>query len=1410
MSNGNTNNTVFIQKLFTSRDNFVDGNVQQATANAANYVGQEGRIWWNPDLNGLYYSDGNTPGGFLIGFGGNGSPGGPVNSIQVNDGGGNFAGSANFIFNGDYVDLIGDLYTGNVYANYFIGNGSQLTGLATNKIFNGTSYANIENPNGNLEVNINTNSWVFDDTGNLTAPGTILLTGVTDANISSSSNINIISNSNAWNFDTDGNLTLPGNGEISINYANGYPYGIANLTGLAAGNNFDIQYNDNGNFAGTDDFTFDSVNVVVTVNGNIVSNNFISNGDYFFSNGDTVLDQVIDYYSNINTGDIIAGNITVTSTANLGNFTISDQTLAGTITDRPISISPLGNATVRMLNGIEVFQGSFTSNPLFSISNSGVVSTLVPNAISYLGAFEIVGNPDGNTVPPQNYGVMLHTTGTQDTPGRIYNDGVNAYAAFINRRYNGTSAAPTGVLADQIIGRIGATPYIQTVGWPQYSTVRMDFVSTEVQTPTNQGTQAQLWATAQGSNTPLIVAQFDPGTILFTGDLLPNSTTSQYGLGNATNKWGNLYLGPDSLYMEDTVLGTNAELTVADGVLYINGTQKIQIGNMQMTTGGIQHIPGTEAQDLTIGTTGGGNTFIRNFGIKFKDNTIQETAAIPLTQKGNAYGVVPLNGATKIDPIYLPAGGLSYQGIWNASNNYPLLADGVGTAGDQWIVGTAGTQNLGSGPITFALGDFAILNDSLIWQDVPVGGTGVTSWGVTGNYRAGIVTMVSSDVTTALSSGAITNTKLNNANITINTGFGLNGGGVVDLGGSLSLTTNVANVIGGTGVSVSSSSGNYTINIGQPVGTANSVQFLAVSASTTIQATANISGGNVTTGGQVVATGNVTGSNLKASAQVLATGNIYGSNVIANIGLYSTGDPITGNGALQAGVSGHTITSNTIAQFVGNTPTYAQINFENLNANGSSDYVATADNGNDSTYFIDMGMNGSNFTDPAYTIFAKNDGYLYTVGSSATGPGTAGNLVIGSTSGVVKVFTGNTLTANLRTTTSSTGFDVIGKITATGNIETTGNLKTANTVINSSITSNGNVNFTGANISLGAVSNLRITGGTNGQFLTTNGSGVVSWSNVAGANVTGAVPFATTANAVAGANVSGQVSFAATANAVAGANVSGQVGNALIAGTVYTNAQPNITSVGTLTGLTSTGIVNFTNTSNTALGAVGNVHITGGTSGQFLITDGAGNISWSNVSAANITGTIANANYAAYAGNVTIAGQGNITSLGTLTGLTSGGVVNFTTASNVALGSNANIHITGGNPGETLVTDGAGNLRWATPLGANTIIQSGANTTVNVDFTYESLHLVYLPTGPVTINLSNYAAGHTGRVLVRYATPYTLNTGIANAQQSTDGTIIIPISGAGGHKITGQQTVQLVYTCFDSTAANCYVATTFI
>ena len=49
-----------------------------------------------------------------------------------------------------------------------------------------------------------------------------------------------------------------------------------------------------------------------------------------------------------------------------------------------------------------------------------------------------------------------------------------------------------------------------------------------------------------------------------------------------------------------------------------------------------------------------------------------------------------------------------------------------------------------------------------------------------------------------------------------------------------------------------------------------------------------------------------------------------------------------------------------------------------------------------------------------------------------------------------------------------------------------------------------------------------------------------------------------------------------TLSSIAGGNITGQVSNALVAGTVYTAAQPNITSLGTLTGLSVTGDTTLT------------------------------------------------------------------------------------------------------------------------------------------------------------------------------------------------------------------------------------------
>lgn len=714
----------FIQNLFTSRDN---------SANAETYVGQEGRIWWDPVTNALYYSDGSTPGGIALGSGavGNGVPNGPVNSIQYNAGSGIFGGTANLVINPTTGNISA---TGNIVAAYLYGDGGNITNLP-----------------------------------------------------------------------------------------------LANNTSNISGNN-----------------------IVITANGTF-------------------------------------GNINVTNTANLGNFTIFDQTLSGTIADRDVTIATEGNANIELLGAFRIYaSGNVELEPEFVVAADGQITVRVPVADNNQGAVEIIGTSSGAVVPLGNPGGMLHITGQNNEVSRIYNDGVNNYPLYVGRRFNGTASAPTGVLGGQVISRLGANPYLTDAAeFTPLGTARIDFVATQDQTTTAQGTRIVMNVTATGSNVQSTVASFDTDGILLTGNLIP-FTDNIYSLGNVTNRWIGAYFGNAGIYLQDTTLGTTGQMSLDNGsMLFDTNITAIQVGDinaMKLTTDGL--ITTVSSDDIIIGTVGDtGNTVINNAGIKFTDDTVQTTAAIPVAEKGVALGVVPLDSSTKIDPIYLPSGAITFKGVWDAANNSPTLADGIGTNGDEYIVGVAGTQDLGSGNITFAVGDFVLYTSANVWVDIPVGGSGVDSF----NGRTGIVTLLSGDVTNALSTGSIVNSKLANTGVTINTGTGLSGGGAVNLGGTLTLTvTGVTSVAAGTGVSVDTVGGIATVSIGQPVGTANSVTFQAVTSNSTVQATGNVTGSNLVTGGRVVATGNivtsghVVTSGTTINTGVISTGNVTGGNLIGN------------------------------------------------------------------------------------------------------------------------------------------------------------------------------------------------------------------------------------------------------------------------------------------------------------------------------------------------------------------------------------------------------------------------------------------------------------------------------------------------------------------------------------------------
>lgn len=77
-----------------------------------------------------------------------------------------------------------------------------------------------------------------------------------------------------------------------------------------------------------------------------------------------------------------------------------------------------------------------------------------------------------------------------------------------------------------------------------------------------------------------------------------------------------------------------------------------------------------------------------------------------------------------------------------------------------------------------------------------------------------------------------------------------------------------------------------------------------------------------------------------------------------------------------------------VAQFAGDAEEYLQINLFNSTANGSADYVVTADTGTDTTHYIDVGINNSNYD------ISPLDGYIVVAGDGTSDPG--GNLMVGS------------------------------------------------------------------------------------------------------------------------------------------------------------------------------------------------------------------------------------------------------------------------------------------------------------------------------------------------------------------------------------------------------------------------------
>jgi len=101
-------------------------------------------------------------------------------------------------------------------------------------------------------------------------------------------------------------------------------------------------------------------------------------------------------------------------------------------------------------------------------------------------------------------------------------------------------------------------------------------------------------------------------------------------------------------------------------------------------------------------------------------------------------------------------------------------------------------------------------------------------------------------------------------------------------------------------------------------------------------------------------------------------------------------------------------------------------------------------------------------------------------------------------------------------------------------------------------------------------------------------------------------------------------------------------------------------------------------------------------------------------------------------------------------------------------------------------------------------------TAATVDFSTDSMILWYVPSGTATVTLANYTAGAVVRLHIRLgATSRDINYGVALGDNSSTAATSFNGSGGGSTDISNS-TMQLVYTCYDGTAANTYVSVTTI
>jgi hypothetical protein len=808
----------------------------------------------------------------------------------------------------------------------------------------------------------------------------------------------------------------------------------ANITGNISGNISNANY---ASFAG-DVVNSAQPNITslgnlssLTVTGNIAANGLLTNNLYYANGSPWDLQEAAGANNQIQYN--VNNNFAASA-----NFTFNPSTNVLTVT---------GNIAGDNVNAGNLLTANFVTGTLTTAAQPNITS------VGNLTSLAVTGNV--------TTGNISGTTG-----------------AFTD--VSGNGSALTALTGANVTGQVGnalvagtvytaAQPNITSVGTLSSLDVTGNIVSgANVVTDLIVGKTTSVSITATGANSNIFLKPTGTGTVDVWGKVISNVATPVASTDAATKQ-----------YVDEVAQGLSPKGSVV-AASYV----------------------ALPAYTYNNGTDGVGATITASANGALTLDGVQPTVGARVLIKNETAGNAPVNGVYVVTTNNAGAPFVLTRAIdMNVGTEFPgafvFIETGTVQADTGWVCTS-------DSPIT--VGTTAIVFTQFSGAGEYTAGTGLTLTGTQFSIS-----------NTAVTAGAYGNGDYNAT-------FTVNAQGQLTAAANVAITANAANL---TGTTLSSTVLNSSLT--------------SVGTLTALAVTGNVSAGNVSA---TSITGTLT---TAAQPNITSVGTLTSLDVTGNANVGNIGGAA---GVFTANVSAGNLSTGGVLSVTGNA------NVGNLGTGG----LITA-TGN---------VSGGNLTTGGVV--------------SATGNVSGGNLTTG---GALSV-TGNATVGNLSTA---------GTVVATGNISANYFIGNGSqlTGIDATAIQNGS-----ANVRTFANANVTISAAGNANVVTVTGSTVDIAGNVSASNAN--LGNAVTANFFIG-------SGANLAN-IAGANVTGQVGNALVAGTVYTAAQPNITSVGTLTSLSVTGNVT------------------------------AGNVDGGNLVSANfVTGTL------------TTAAQPNITSVGSLTSL---------------------------------------------------------------------------------------------------------------------------------------------------------------